>query len=183
MIADYRPSQPETMPDATAARLVDIITGMLRELRPGSPVVAVHLDDAIETTLGLDSLSRLERVLRIEQAFNVRLPEDRVTAARTPRDLLAAIAGGRANAGDFDLRVAVERRWRSVARPRSRRGRTGRDGGADAHDERRPFSRCFSVRCGWVPYRCRCIRRRAGRTSASTSAAARPASSSMNAAC
>lgn len=78
-------------PDAAAQRLLLLIAEMLHELRPEAPLQAVHLDDAIERDLGLDSLSRIELVLRIERSFGTRLPERIATTARTLRDLLEAI--------------------------------------------------------------------------------------------
>ena len=86
------PGESPPCADASAARLLALIAGMVRELHPGTERAAVGLDDAIETTLGLDSVSRVELLARIEQSFGLRLPEQRVAAARTPRDLLDAIA-------------------------------------------------------------------------------------------
>ena len=82
------------LPDVAAGKLVELIAAMLRELRPAAPPQAVHLRDSIERDLGLDSLSRVELVLRVERAFGVRLPEHLAAAARTPHDLLEAIANG-----------------------------------------------------------------------------------------
>jgi acyl carrier protein len=79
-------------PDQSAEQLLQILAAMLRELRPAAPARPVHLDDRIERDLGLDSLSRVELVSRVERAFGIRLPESLATAARTPRDLLDAIA-------------------------------------------------------------------------------------------
>ena len=75
-----------------AQELVAIVGAMLGELRGGAPP-AVALDAELERDLGIDSLARVELSLRIEQAFGVRLAEDRVLAARSVRDLLAALAG------------------------------------------------------------------------------------------
>jgi acyl carrier protein len=72
-------------------QLTDIIGAMLAELRGGAaPPVA--LDAELERDLGIDSLTRAELALRIEQAFGVRLPESAVLEARTVRDLAAALA-------------------------------------------------------------------------------------------
>jgi acyl carrier protein len=76
---------------AAAERLLQIIAAMQRELRPHAPVRAVRLDDSIERDLGLDSLSRVELVTRIERAFGVRLPDRLATSATTARELLDAI--------------------------------------------------------------------------------------------
>jgi 1-acyl-sn-glycerol-3-phosphate acyltransferase len=64
---------------------------MLRELR-GGDVLPVALDDDLERTLGIDSLARMELMLRLEKAFGVRMPEAMVQEAQTPRDLLRALA-------------------------------------------------------------------------------------------
>ena len=75
----------------TPPLLLAVIEAMLRELR-GSGVPPVALDDDLERTLGIDSLARMELMLRLEQAFQVRMPEPLVQAAQTPRDLLRALA-------------------------------------------------------------------------------------------
>ncbi len=76
---------------ATPPQLLAVIAAMLRELRGGdAPTVA--LDDDLERTLGIDSLARMELMLRLENAFAVRMPEAMVQEAQTPRDLLRALA-------------------------------------------------------------------------------------------
>ena len=75
----------------TAPQLLDVIAAMLRELRGGT-VAPVTLDDDLERTLGIDSLARMELMLRLEQAFGVRMPEAMVQDAQTPRDLMRALA-------------------------------------------------------------------------------------------
>ncbi|MGB7542702.1 MAG: AMP-binding protein [Burkholderiales bacterium] len=74
-----------------AERLIAIIGTMLAELRGTAPP-AVSLDDNLERKLGIDSLARVELMLRIEAAFAVRLQEDLFATVETPRDLLRAIA-------------------------------------------------------------------------------------------
>jgi acyl carrier protein len=71
--------------------LTGIVAGMLAELH-GGPPPRVALDAELERDLGIDSLARAELMLRIEQAFGVRLSEDSVMDARTVRDLAAALA-------------------------------------------------------------------------------------------
>lgn len=77
---------------ATSAEVLDLISQMLRELR-GEDAPMVELDDELDRTLGIDSLARMELMLRLERAFEVRLPEAAVQEAQTPRDLLRALAG------------------------------------------------------------------------------------------
>jgi len=74
-----------------AQRVLAIIAAMLRELRGGDAAAPV-LDDALESTLGIDSLARMELMLRLERAFDVHLPQALVQDAQTPRDLLRALA-------------------------------------------------------------------------------------------
>ncbi|OGA60859.1 MAG: hypothetical protein A3G81_24085 [Betaproteobacteria bacterium RIFCSPLOWO2_12_FULL_65_14] len=74
-----------------AERLTGIIGAMLAELRGGA-APAVTLDAELERDLGIDSLARVELTLRIERAFGVRLQEESVVAARSVRELLAALA-------------------------------------------------------------------------------------------
>jgi 1-acyl-sn-glycerol-3-phosphate acyltransferase len=76
---------------AAERRLVALVAGMLAELRGGAPP-PVSLDDELERGLGIDSLARVELVLRIESEFAVRLPEALVAQARTPRELLEALS-------------------------------------------------------------------------------------------
>jgi len=77
--------------EARPARVLEVIGELLRELRGGeAPPPA--LDDDLELTLGIDSLARMELMLRLEQAFDVRLPEVAVQSAETPRDLVQAVA-------------------------------------------------------------------------------------------
>jgi 1-acyl-sn-glycerol-3-phosphate acyltransferase len=71
--------------------LLALISAMLRELR-GEDVPPIDLDDELDRTLGVDSLARMELMLRMERAFNARLPDAAVQEAQTPRDLLRALA-------------------------------------------------------------------------------------------
>ncbi|SEB24362.1 AMP-binding protein [Variovorax sp. YR216] len=71
--------------------LLDLTGRMLGELRAGA-TVPVELDDDLERTLGIDSLARMELMLRLEQAYDVHMPEEAVQQARTPRDLWRALS-------------------------------------------------------------------------------------------
>ncbi|MEO6193271.1 MAG: AMP-binding protein [Thermoanaerobaculia bacterium] len=74
------------------ADLLEIVQGLTRELQPQRGARAVSLDSSLERDLGFDSLGRVELLARLEKAFGVRLPEDLLSAAETPRDLLQALA-------------------------------------------------------------------------------------------
>ena len=54
------------------------------------------LDSKLDKDLGLDSLARVELLARIEKAFDVRLGDEVLGVAETPRDLLAAVAAAAA---------------------------------------------------------------------------------------
>ncbi|HSB98734.1 MAG TPA: phosphopantetheine-binding protein, partial [Burkholderiaceae bacterium] len=85
-------------PQPSADRLIAVMQALLRELR-GGDAPAPMLDDDLERTLGIDSLSRMELMLRLEQAFDVRVPEAAMQAAQTPRDLLRVLAAAPRRAG------------------------------------------------------------------------------------
>ena len=64
--------------------LTTIVSGLLSELGsvPGRRIVP---GDSLDRDLGLGSLERVELLLRIEQAFGVRLADDVMVAADTDR--------------------------------------------------------------------------------------------------
>lgn len=98
---------PQVPGSATPQQLLAVVAAMLRELRSGeAPPVA--LDDDLERTLGIDSLARMELMLRLEQAFAVRMPEAMVQDAQTPRDLLRALAAAAPRQGVGPARARVE---------------------------------------------------------------------------
>jgi acyl carrier protein len=72
--------------------LLRTVQDLVDELRPGSGAVTVVPDCELERDLGLDSLARVELLLRVERAFGVQLPEDLFATAQTPRDLLTALS-------------------------------------------------------------------------------------------
>lgn len=71
--------------------LLDIVQQMTQELHPGTAVTPLALDSALERDLGFDSLARVELIARIEQVFDVSLPERLLGTAETVRDLLFAV--------------------------------------------------------------------------------------------
>lgn len=70
-----------------APRLLDLVTRMAAEARPGLAAEAT-LDSHLERDLGLDSLARVELLGRVEREFGIGLPEDTLTRIDTPADLL-----------------------------------------------------------------------------------------------
>lgn len=89
-----------TATSAKAGQLLAVIAQLLRELR-GDNAPPIELDDELESTLGIDSLARMELMLRLERAFDVRMPEAAVQEAQTPRDLLRALAAATPRASAF----------------------------------------------------------------------------------
>jgi len=79
-------------PDQIAERLISVIEALVTEVHPQrtSPV-SIDLDSDFETNLGLDSLSRVELISRVERHFGLALPERSFAEAETARDLLRVI--------------------------------------------------------------------------------------------
>lgn len=83
----HRPGDTEQ-----ARRLFAVVDGLARELHSrGGAATPVTAFSRLDHDLGIDSLGRTELILRIEQAFAVRLPPDTLAEADTVSDLLAAI--------------------------------------------------------------------------------------------
>ncbi len=75
-----------------AEKLLAVVAAVAREARPNvEPRVA--LDTSLEKELGLDSLARVELVLRLEREFAASLPEQALATSETPRDLLRFLLG------------------------------------------------------------------------------------------
>ncbi|MFA7455504.1 MAG: AMP-binding protein, partial [Desulfobulbaceae bacterium] len=68
--------------------LLGVIREVAVELHPELRSSPITLDSSLERDLGLDSLTRMELLARLEKHFGVRLPEQVLAAAETPRDLL-----------------------------------------------------------------------------------------------
>jgi acyl carrier protein len=78
--------------DARVEQLLDIVRAVVTEVRSTARAPsAIGLDAALDRDLGLDSLARVELLLRIERAFGVTLPENTLQLAETANDLLTAL--------------------------------------------------------------------------------------------
>ncbi len=74
--------------------LVKVIYDLCMELHSGHILVDnITLDNSFDKDLGLDSLSRVELISRVESEFKLALPEQIFAEAETPRDLLRAMQG------------------------------------------------------------------------------------------
>jgi acyl carrier protein len=88
------PVKAENPSDKTAENLLQVIQALVREVHPQRPATAViTLDSAFEKDLGLDSLTRVELISRVEKRFELTLPEHSFAEAETARDLLRAVLG------------------------------------------------------------------------------------------
>jgi 1-acyl-sn-glycerol-3-phosphate acyltransferase len=84
----------ETRPVDVAERLLALTREFLAQSRPhAGSRLKVMLESRLERDLGIDSLARVELMLRMERAFGVRLAERVVAEAETLRDLLRAVLG------------------------------------------------------------------------------------------
>ena len=91
-------------------RLLAVVAAVAREARPHVDAY-VALDSSLERDLGLDSLARVELVLRIEREFAASLPEQALASSETPRDLLRfvlASAGQAPQSADRTLASLVQ---------------------------------------------------------------------------
>ena len=76
--------------------LLAVVEELVKELRPAkSRTLVLTLDSSLDADLGLDSLGRVELIARLEQRFNIVLPQRVFAEAETPRDLLRAISSAR----------------------------------------------------------------------------------------
>ncbi len=94
--------------------LLAIVEATLRELHAGAPgMPAVTLASVLDRDLGLDSLTRMELLLRTEREFGVTLPEDTLQRTESVGDLFdalrraAALAGSRATAASAALPASM----------------------------------------------------------------------------
>jgi acyl carrier protein len=83
-----------------AEELLEVVREVESELHPGRKGRrGVTLDSSLERDLGLDSLGRVELLLRLEKRFGVHLPEQILPTVETPRDLLRALESRHAAGG------------------------------------------------------------------------------------
>src|SRR5688572_16947076 len=81
-------------PEPNSDALLDVVRELASELHPARRT-SVTLDSTLDRDIGLDSLGRVELVLRVERRFGMNLPEGTLVNAETPRDLLNAVFGAR----------------------------------------------------------------------------------------
>ena len=79
--------------DNAVIELLQVIDVLVTEVQPQRPPKAITLDTSFEKDLGLDSISRIELISRVEKKFKLALAEQNIIEAETARDLLRAIQG------------------------------------------------------------------------------------------
>ena len=80
-----------------ADALLTVVREVATELHPNRREAAqATLDSAFDRDIGLDSLARMELVMRIERRLGVGLSEEAMATAETPRDLLRELLAGSA---------------------------------------------------------------------------------------
>jgi 1-acyl-sn-glycerol-3-phosphate acyltransferase len=78
-------------PQGVADRVLGVVEGVARELKPGRSAGPIGLDASLDRDLGLDSLARVELASRLEAEFAISLAEAAFAAAESPRDLANAV--------------------------------------------------------------------------------------------
>ena len=77
----------------TAIELLQLLNVLVTEVQPHRLPKEISLDTSFEKDLGLDSLTRVELISRVEKKFKLALPEKNIAEAESARDLLRAIQG------------------------------------------------------------------------------------------
>ena len=86
------PAEPRTLDEQS---LVAAMREVVAELHPHLGARAgITLDSSLDRDLGLDSLSRMELLSRLERRFGVTIPEAVMANAETARELLPALRAG-----------------------------------------------------------------------------------------
>ncbi|MGE0710499.1 MAG: AMP-binding protein [Planctomycetota bacterium] len=80
-----RPEPVRLEPAGLEPALLEVVTGLARELHPGQ--AAARPESSLERELGIDSLARVELLQRLERRLGLRFPPEAVAAER-PADLL-----------------------------------------------------------------------------------------------
>ena len=89
--------------DRTAEKLHAIVRGLVLDLHPRKRAgLTLDLGSRLDRDLGIDSLGRSELLLRVEAAFQVRLPETLLAEAETLGDLLTALEAADARPASDD---------------------------------------------------------------------------------
>lgn len=88
--------------------LLRLIRELACSLHPGARLSELTLDSDLEKDAGLDSLGRVELMLRLERHFQVRIGDETAVSARTPAELLKAIKAADPKTEEIDEAAPVE---------------------------------------------------------------------------
>ena len=72
-------------------RVLEVVRGLLEELGSYGAVAELRVTSNLDRDLGLGSLERVELLTRLENAFDLRLPDTLTAEASTPEELIQAI--------------------------------------------------------------------------------------------
>ena len=97
--------EPQNLdPESLLGAIRDVVAELHPHFGAGSEIT---LDSSLDRDLGLDSLSRMELLSRLERRFGATIPETVMANAETARELLPALL-----AGDRRIRATVSMRGR-----------------------------------------------------------------------
>ena len=99
-------------------RVLDVVRQLLEELGSHGVVSELSERSNLDRDLGLGSLERVELLTRLENAFDVRLPDTLAAEANTPEELIQAILAG---PGAPDLEVEEFSAVRAAAATQQKR--------------------------------------------------------------
>jgi 1-acyl-sn-glycerol-3-phosphate acyltransferase len=105
--------------EAVGATVIQIVGALVAELHPNliDPRL-IRLDSDLDRDLALDSLSRAELLLRLDQRFKVQLPERLLGEASCPGDLVKAILAAAPPVGETRRYAPQEKtRLKAVEEP------------------------------------------------------------------
>ena len=121
-VATLTPHAPYPAADSGSGRvdeLLRVVRSLYTELHHVEPdPQCVTLQSALDRDLGLDSLARVELLLRLEQELGVHLPESTLATAETVADLLRAVTSVEAPAEVSARRLTPASIPGAAARPR-----------------------------------------------------------------
>jgi acyl carrier protein len=101
-----------------ADELLRVVRSLYAELHRIEPdLQSVTLQSALDRDLGLDSLARVELLLRLEQQLGVHLPESTLATAETVADLLRGVGSAEAPGEGSAPRLVSASVPRAAARP------------------------------------------------------------------
>ncbi|MBT3790503.1 MAG: AMP-binding protein [Alphaproteobacteria bacterium] len=100
----------QTATTVSPEAVIEIARALAVEMHPHKEATLdITLDSSLELDVGLDSLGRVELLMRLEKAFGVHLPEQMLANAESPRDLVREVsnASGRTAVVELPAEVRV----------------------------------------------------------------------------